>query len=138
LSGFDELMGCARSVNVTRGIGAVGDEADLADIYETERQLLYVAYTRAREHLLVGVEPESEFLEDFNRRCRVDARHVSHWRHIYDVAAEALPGVTATRVLRRLGTGVRAATLQPEMLLHAVQSSGTASSPEQQNRETNV
>lgn len=43
----------------------VGDEADLEDIYETERHLLYVACTRARDHLLVrGVEPASEFLED--------------------------------------------------------------------------
>lgn len=43
----------------------VSDEADLADVYETERHLLYVACTRAREHLLVtGVQPASEFLSD--------------------------------------------------------------------------
>ena len=46
-------------------IEAVGDEADLREIYDTERYLLYVACTRARDHLLVtGVEPASEFLED--------------------------------------------------------------------------
>ena len=46
-------------------IECVGDEADLQDTYDTERQLLYVACTRARDHLLVtGVEPGSEFLED--------------------------------------------------------------------------
>jgi ATP-dependent exoDNAse (exonuclease V) beta subunit len=33
---------------------------------ESERHLLYVACTRARDHLLVtGVDPVSEFLEDF-------------------------------------------------------------------------
>ena len=38
---------------------------DLAGIYETERHLLYVACTRARDHLLVtGVAPASEFLDD--------------------------------------------------------------------------
>jgi ATP-dependent exoDNAse (exonuclease V) beta subunit len=38
----------------------------LDDIYETERQLLYVACTRAREHLLLtGVMPTSEYLADF-------------------------------------------------------------------------
>ena len=43
----------------------VTDASDLAEVYETERHLLYVACTRAREHLLVtGVEPGSEFLED--------------------------------------------------------------------------
>jgi superfamily I DNA/RNA helicase len=43
----------------------VADEADLEDIYNTERHLLYVACTRARDHLLVtGVEPASEFLAD--------------------------------------------------------------------------
>jgi DNA helicase IV len=46
-------------------IEAVGDDADLKDVYETERQLLYVACTRARDHLLVtGVQPVSEFLDD--------------------------------------------------------------------------
>ena len=43
----------------------VTDEADLEDTYSTERHLLYVASTRARDHLLVtGVEPASEFLDD--------------------------------------------------------------------------
>lgn len=43
----------------------VADESDLEDVYSTERHLLYVACTRARDHLLVvGVEPASEFLDD--------------------------------------------------------------------------
>jgi superfamily I DNA/RNA helicase len=43
----------------------VADEADLEDVYNTERHLLYVACTRARDHLLVtGVDPASEFLVD--------------------------------------------------------------------------
>ena len=38
-------------------IEAVGDDADLQEVYDTERHLLYVACTRARDHLLVtGVE----------------------------------------------------------------------------------
>lgn len=42
-----------------------GDDTDLGITYETERQLLYVACTRARDHLLVtAVKPGSEFLED--------------------------------------------------------------------------
>jgi len=46
-------------------IETVGDEADLQEVYDTERHLLYVACTRAREELLVsGVEPVSEFLDD--------------------------------------------------------------------------
>ena len=46
----------------------VADEADLEDAYDTERHLLYVACTRARDHLLAtGVEPLSEFLGDFSR-----------------------------------------------------------------------
>jgi hypothetical protein len=45
------------------------DEAELDDIYETERRLLYVACTRAREHLLLtGVSPTSEYLTDFESR----------------------------------------------------------------------
>jgi superfamily I DNA/RNA helicase len=40
-------------------------EAELEDVYETERRLLYVAATRARDRLLVtGVKPGSEFLRD--------------------------------------------------------------------------
>ena len=46
-------------------IESVGDEGDLEEIYNSERQLLYVACTRARDHLLVtGVNPASEFLAD--------------------------------------------------------------------------
>jgi superfamily I DNA/RNA helicase len=47
-------------------IETVGDDADLQEVYDTERHLLYVACTRARDHLLVtGVAPASEFLDDF-------------------------------------------------------------------------
>ena len=46
-------------------IETVGDDADLLEVYETERHLLYVACTRARDQLLVtGVKPGSEFLDD--------------------------------------------------------------------------
>jgi len=46
-------------------LDAAADEKDLEEIYNTERQLLYVACTRARDQLLVtGVEPYSEFLDD--------------------------------------------------------------------------
>jgi superfamily I DNA/RNA helicase len=46
-------------------IEQVGDDADLQDVYDTERQLLYVACTRARDHLLVtSVKPGSEFIDD--------------------------------------------------------------------------
>ena len=43
----------------------VADDADLEGVYDSERHLLYVACTRARDHLLVtGAEPGSEFLID--------------------------------------------------------------------------
>jgi mRNA-degrading endonuclease RelE of RelBE toxin-antitoxin system len=46
-------------------IETVADDADLEEVYNTERHLLYVACTRARDHLLVtGVDPASEFLDD--------------------------------------------------------------------------
>jgi superfamily I DNA/RNA helicase len=49
-------------------IETVTDEADLEDVYNTERQLLYVACTRARDHLLVtSKSPSSEFLDDLGR-----------------------------------------------------------------------
>jgi superfamily I DNA/RNA helicase len=46
-------------------IETIADDADLAEVYDTERHLLYVACTRARDHLLVtsGDSP-SEFLDD--------------------------------------------------------------------------
>jgi hypothetical protein len=46
-------------------IEAVADDVDLEEIYNTERHLLYVACTRARDHLLVtSIDPPSEFFDD--------------------------------------------------------------------------
>ena len=46
-------------------IETVADDADLEEVYNTERHLLYVACTRARDHLMIsGVTPASEFLDD--------------------------------------------------------------------------
>ena len=46
-------------------IEGVTDSADLQEVYDTERHLLYVACTRARDRLLVtSGEVASEFLED--------------------------------------------------------------------------
>lgn len=50
-------------------VDAVQDEAELEEVFETERHLLYVACTRAREHLLVtGTQPPSEYLADLAPR----------------------------------------------------------------------
>ena len=46
-------------------IETAADETDLVEVYDTERHLLYVACTRARDYLMIsGVKPASEFLED--------------------------------------------------------------------------
>ncbi len=46
-------------------IEGVTEDSDLEEVYNTERHLLYVACTRARDFLLVtGVDPASEFLDD--------------------------------------------------------------------------
>jgi superfamily I DNA/RNA helicase len=46
-------------------IETVTDDADLEEVYNTERHLLYVACTRARDHLLVtSGDVPSEFLDD--------------------------------------------------------------------------
>ena len=46
-------------------IESVADKADLEEVYNSERHLLYVACTLARDWLFVaGVEPGSEFLQD--------------------------------------------------------------------------
>jgi mRNA-degrading endonuclease RelE of RelBE toxin-antitoxin system len=56
-------------------IETVGDDADLREVHDTERHLLYVACTRARDHLLVtGVTPVSEFLDDFTNGGRRQTR----------------------------------------------------------------
>lgn len=60
------VMACDDEVLPSQArIDTIADSADLEDVYKTERHLLYVACTRARDHLLVtGVSPGSEFLED--------------------------------------------------------------------------
>jgi superfamily I DNA/RNA helicase/mRNA-degrading endonuclease RelE of RelBE toxin-antitoxin system len=56
-------------------IDAVGDDGDLQEAYDTERQLLYVACTRARDRLFrSAVAPASEFLDDLNSEGRVEDR----------------------------------------------------------------
>jgi superfamily I DNA/RNA helicase len=59
-------MGCDEGMlPLDERVSDAADEAELDDIYETERRLLYVACTRARDRLLVsGVAPGSEFLSD--------------------------------------------------------------------------
>jgi len=60
------VMACDDAVlPLQERIEAIGDDADIQEIYDTERHLLYVACTRARDFLLVsGVTPCSEFLDD--------------------------------------------------------------------------
>jgi superfamily I DNA/RNA helicase len=55
-------------VPLAERLSTAASEAELREIYETERHLLYVACTRARERLLVsGVIPVSEYLGDLMR-----------------------------------------------------------------------
>lgn len=63
------VMACDDEVSPLQSrIEAVGDSGNLQEVYDTERQLLYVACTRARDRLFVsGVEPLSEFLDDLNQ-----------------------------------------------------------------------
>jgi superfamily I DNA/RNA helicase len=64
------VMACDDEVIPSQSrIEGVADEADLEEVYNTERHLLYVACTRARDHLLVtsGCSP-SEFLDDLQER----------------------------------------------------------------------
>jgi mRNA-degrading endonuclease RelE of RelBE toxin-antitoxin system len=61
------IMACDEGIlPLETRIKSAGDVSDLAEIFNTERQLLYVACTRAREFLCItGVNPVSEFLDDF-------------------------------------------------------------------------
>jgi mRNA-degrading endonuclease RelE of RelBE toxin-antitoxin system len=60
------VMACDDEVMpLQQRVESVGDDADLEEVYKTERHLLYVACTRARDHLIVtAVRPASEFLDD--------------------------------------------------------------------------
>jgi superfamily I DNA/RNA helicase len=60
------IMACDDEViPLQKRIENVADDADLEEVYDSERHLLYVACTRARDHLLVtGVKPAFEFLDD--------------------------------------------------------------------------
>ena len=52
-------------------IEAVGDDADLQEVHDTERDLLYVARTRAGDYLLAsGARPLSEFIADLAKPPR--------------------------------------------------------------------
>lgn len=64
------VMACDDEIIPLQGrIEAVADDTDLEEVYNTERHLLYVACTRARDHLLVtSVEPASEFVDDMRTR----------------------------------------------------------------------
>jgi UvrD-like helicase C-terminal domain/AAA domain len=60
------VMACDEDILPMRArLDSAADEADLREVFDTERQLLYVACTRARDQLMVsGVDPASEFLGD--------------------------------------------------------------------------
>ena len=56
-------------------IETVTDETALDEVYETERHLVYVACTRARDRLLVfGVKPASEFFADLKFSARTQMK----------------------------------------------------------------
>lgn len=63
---FVVVMACDDEViPSSERIEEITDQSDLDEVYKTERHLLYVACTRARDGLLVcGIDPGSEFLDD--------------------------------------------------------------------------
>lgn len=64
------VMACDdQIVPLQQRIEEITDEADLEEVYATERHLLYVAITRARDHLLVSsAGAASEFMDDLRQR----------------------------------------------------------------------
>lgn len=64
------VMACNEEVLPLQSrIEGAADELELEDVYDSERRLLYVAATRARERLfMTGVKPGSEFLRDISSR----------------------------------------------------------------------
>lgn len=65
------VMACDEGIlPLDERVADAADEAELDEVYETERRLLYVACTRARQHLLLtGRTPTSEYLADFASTC---------------------------------------------------------------------
>ena len=93
------VMACDDEVVPLQGrVEAVADSADLEEVYNTERHLLYVACTRARDALLVtGLDPASEFLDDRGGE------------------GETIPGPSARRavIMRHASTASRHCRLRP-------------------------
>ena len=59
------VMACDDGVLPLRFRLEAADETELDEVYETERHLLYVACTRARDRLLIcGTRSTSEFVQD--------------------------------------------------------------------------
>lgn len=60
------VMACDEEIIPSQArIESAADDVELTEIYDTERQLLYVAFTRARDSLHVSaVSPACEFLDD--------------------------------------------------------------------------
>ena len=63
------VMACdADVIPLQDRIESVMDESDLEEVYNTERHLLYVACTRARDRLMISsAVPASEFLDDLTQ-----------------------------------------------------------------------
>ena len=64
------VMACDDNVlPLQERIETVADESELDEVHDTERNLFYVACTRARDRLLVsGIQPASEFFADLSAR----------------------------------------------------------------------
>ncbi len=61
----EEIAAVAKVIPLQERIESIADAADLEDAYNTERHLLYVVCTRARDRLYIsGIDPASEFLDD--------------------------------------------------------------------------
>jgi hypothetical protein len=74
-------------------------DADLEELYEAERHLLYFAFTHARDHLLVtGVNPASEFLDDLTGGSPTNP---SLHQSVGNAFIRYFPGC---QLLRRVGT----------------------------------
>jgi superfamily I DNA/RNA helicase len=66
------VMACEDEVlPLQERIEAAADDADLEEVYNTARHLLYVPCTRARDNVLVtGITPGSEFMADIKNPAK--------------------------------------------------------------------